>query len=113
MDKGEKTECDRVSSCPCVCMCVCVSFRRICFVFAVSYQLWSLLCRYMNGHFPYPFLNRLSVRNYVIFICVFIALFFTFFEIGKVIAGIADSCWASLETKKVARGKKKTKQSEQ
>lgn len=90
-------------------MCACTP-RRICFVFALSYQLWSLLCRYMNGHFPYPFLTRLSVRNYVIFIAVFISLFFVFFEIGKVIARIADSYWTSSEAKRGARGSKKRAQ---
>merc|ERR1712137_1266751 len=33
----------------------------------LAYLIWSHMCRHYNGHFPYPFLNKMNNAVYVLF----------------------------------------------
>ena len=56
--------------------------RHFCGAVVVAYFFWIHTCRYFNGHFPYPFLNKLSDGAYACCVLIIIALFFTIFHIG-------------------------------
>lgn len=60
--------------------------RQLCGAIVVAYFFWIHTCRYFNGHFPYPFLNKLSNGAYACSVAIIIALFFTIFQIGCVLS---------------------------
>ena len=55
---------------------------------ALVYNVWIVLCSYMNGAFPYPFLNDLpQPQGFLGVSGVSIVLFFVLFRCGKFLAG--------------------------
>ncbi|KAI9499571.1 FAR-17a/AIG1-like protein [Zychaea mexicana] len=72
----------------------------------ISYYVWSCICHSMNSHYPYPFLDKMSEQQRIMFYAVASTLAWCMYEIGALLHSKLHDVSATV-TKGAPRASKK------